>query len=155
MGPPPTRRFYACRLSQPANSPARRLTFRPRHRLTHANEFKAVYDLRLRRSRGPLTVFAHPNDRPHPRLGLAVGARVGNAVARNGIKRKLREAFRQLQHDLPGHAAGSYDLVINVRPHRAYPLEGYRELLQGLATALHEEALKRRLVTEPGRSPSE
>ncbi|MCC6679120.1 MAG: ribonuclease P protein component [Phycisphaerales bacterium] len=125
-----------------------RLTFRPRHRLTHANEFKAVYDLRLKRSRGPLTIFARPNQVPHDRLGLSVGSRVGNAVARNGIKRKLREAFRQLQHDLPLHAEGGYDLVINVRPHEAYALAGYRDLLLSLVGPIHAEAVRRGLVRE-------
>lgn len=141
-------------LTEPAPSPPRRYTFRPRHRLTHANEFSAVYDLRLKRSRGPLTIFALPNSLPNHRLGLAVGARVGNAVARNGIKRKLREAFRQLQHDLPRHAAGHYDLLINVRPHAAYPLAAYRDLLGGLAAALHTEALRRGLARAPGADES-
>lgn len=128
--------------------PPPRLTFRPRHRLAHANEFKAAYDLRLKRSRGPLTIFAVPNRFPHDRLGLSVGSRVGNAVARNGIKRRLREAFRQLQHELPRHADGGYDLVINVRPHPGYPLAAYRELLAGLAQGLHAEALRRGLTRE-------
>lgn len=131
-----------------------RLTFRARHRLTHANEFKAVYDLRLKRSRGPLTIFALPNQLPHDRLGLAVGSRVGNAVVRNGIKRRLREAFRQLQHDLPLHAGGGYDLVITVRPHETYPLATYRDLLAGLAGPLHAEALRRGLARAPSASAS-
>lgn len=126
--------------------PPPRLTFRPRHRLAHANEFKAAYDLRLKRSRGPLTIFARPNYVPHDRLGLSVGSRVGNAVARNSIKRKLREAFRHLQHDLPLHAEGGYDLVINVRPHETYPLAGYRDLLLSLAGPIHAEAVRRGLV---------
>lgn len=131
-----------------------RLTFRPRHRLTHANEFKAVYDLRLRRSRGPLTIFALPNRFPHNRLGLAVGSRVGNAVARNAVKRRLREAFRQLQHDFHRHAEGGYDLVITVRPHDRYPLAGYRDLLAGLADQLHAEALRRGLVRSSPEGPA-
>lgn len=128
----------------PAPSP--RQTFRRRHRLTHATEFEGVYDLRLKRSRGPLTVFARPNARANHRLGLSVGRRIGNAVARNALKRKLREAFRQMQPNWPRHAAGGYDLVVNARPHRLYPLEAYRELLTDLAAQLHAEAMRRGLV---------
>lgn len=133
-------------LPTPPSSP---LHFRKRHRLTHATEFEAVYDLRLKRSRGPLTIFARPNTLPSPRLGLSVGRRVGNAVTRNAVKRKLREAFRHLQHDLPRHATGRYDLIINVRAHRLYPLGTYRELLADLAHSLHAEAVRRQLVTPP------
>ncbi|MBE0635532.1 ribonuclease P protein component [Candidatus Bipolaricaulota bacterium] len=42
-----------------------------------------------------------------PRLGMVVPRRVGSAVERNRIKRKLREAFRKTAHRLP-----AVDLVI-------------------------------------------
>jgi ribonuclease P protein component len=35
------------------------------------------------------------------KLGLAVSRRVGNAVARNRVKRHVREWFRQNRHRLP------------------------------------------------------
>jgi ribonuclease P protein component len=57
-------------------------------------------------------VSARPNGLEHPRLGLAVGVRAaGGAVARNRIKRRVREYFRLHQHLLP-----MVDLVVNARP---------------------------------------
>ncbi len=123
--------------------PAPRLTFRPRHRLTHARQFQAVYAPRVSRAAGPLVVFALPNDLDHPRLGLSVGARVGTAVRRNRVKRLLREAFREAQHDLPGWVSGerngSYDYVVNVRPHDPTDLDEYARCLSDAARALHAE----------------
>ena len=107
------------------------LTFRPKHRLTHARQFAGVYGAKVQRAAGPLVIFSRPNDLPHPRLGLSVGRRAGNAVTRNRVKRLLREAFRHLQHELP-----PLDLVINVRPHEPRDLAAYTALLRDLAARL-------------------
>ena len=43
-----------------------------------------------------------PNELGAARLGLAVAIRtVGNAVARNRVRRCVKESFRLAQHDLP------------------------------------------------------
>jgi ribonuclease P protein component len=119
---------------------ARANTFPKSRRLTHALEFKAVYDARVRESRGPLTAYALPNDRGHPRLGLSVSRKVGTAPRRNRIKRMLREAFRLWQHDLPV----GYDFIVVVRPHEPQLLADYQRLLAGMAVRLHREWARRR-----------
>ena len=44
----------------------------------------------------PLFVlYILPTSQPHSRLGLAVSKRIGSAVVRNRIKRRLREVFRR------------------------------------------------------------
>ena len=103
------------------------------HRLGGQNAFAHVYDARTRESRGPLTLYAVPNDLAHPRLGLSVSRKVGTAVRRNRIKRRLREAFRFHQHDLPA----GYDFVIVVRPHEPLILAEYQKLLTAAMLKLH------------------
>jgi ribonuclease P protein component len=114
------------------------LSFPRSHRLAHDLQYQAVYGARIKKSRGPLTLFAIPNSLPHHRLGLAIGRRVGNAVQRNRLKRLLREAFRLSQDDLPRPEAASYDFVINAKAHDALALANYQQLLLELASDLHE-----------------
>lgn len=99
----------------------------------------------MRKTRGPITIFTVPNELGHCRLGLSVGSRVGNAVARNRIKRLIREAFRLEQHELA--AVGGYDLVVTVRPHaggRCLPLAQYRKMLLELLGEADSEWSRRR-----------
>jgi len=117
----------------------RRLTFPRRMRLGHRRDFARAYAGQVRRAAGPLLVFAAPNDLAHPRLGLSVSRRVGTAVRRNLIKRRLREAFRLQQDELPA----GYDLVVVVRPHDPLPLEEYTRLLTNAARQLAERWRKR------------
>ena len=96
-------------------------------------EFAAVYDAKVRESRGPLLVYALPNGLHHPRIGLSTSRKVGTAVRRNRIRRLLREAFRLMQHDLPH----GYDLVVVVRAHEPLMLADYQKILSGAVVKLH------------------
>jgi ribonuclease P protein component len=115
-------------------------------RLSRGGEFRAVYDAATRVSVGPLLVYALPNDRDNARIGLAVSRRVGTAVVRNTIKRRLREAFRLLQHEFPSRQAqgGAYDVVISVRPHEPLALSEYRCILSESVQQLHTSWQKKR-----------
>ncbi len=129
----------------------RALTFRRRHRLTHAREFQAAFAAKLRKSAGPLTVFLTPTDRPEPRLGLSIGRRVGNAVTRNRLKRQIREAFRHLRAELPTPpAGGAYDLVVSARAHAPMPHTRYRALLaDAVRRAAKEHDRRERKAANP------
>ncbi|MGH7130953.1 MAG: ribonuclease P protein component [Phycisphaerales bacterium] len=121
-------------------APAQKLLFRRRQRLSHDREFQAVFAARCSSNRGPLRIHARFSGLPHTRLGLSIGRRFGNAVARNHLKRLLREAFRLEQRRLPT----GIDLVISVNPHDPLPLADYRALLVEAATLLARQLETRR-----------
>ena len=83
-----------------------------RYRLTRSQDFDTVY----RRGRSVSTRylvlhwFLREEDGDEPRLGLAVPKSTGTAVARNRIKRRLRELWRaRLDRIPPGR---DYVLVV-------------------------------------------
>ncbi len=110
------------------------LRYRRHLRLSGARQFLAVLRSQVLRHSGPLIVYSIPNQLNHNRLGLTVSRRVGNAVRRNRIKRRLREAFRLHQFDLPV----GYDIVVRVKPHEPLTLHAYGELLTDSMRQLDE-----------------
>jgi ribonuclease P protein component len=117
----------------------RRYTYTKSLRLRTRADFSAVYDAKTRETRGPLVIYARPNQLGHPRLGLSTSRKVGTAVRRNRIRRLVREAFRHLQHDLPA----GYDLLVVVRPHEPLTLAEYQKLMSAMVVKLHAVWSKR------------
>src|SRR6476646_8813759 len=95
--------------------------------------FSAVFEAKVRQSRGPLTAYALPTTLASSRLGLSVSRTVGTAPRRNRIKRLIREAFRLMQHDFPR----PYDLMVVVRPHEPLILAEYQRILSAVMMKLH------------------
>ena len=86
-------------------------SFRPEHRVKSPADFERIYQARIFAADDVLVVNGAANGLSHPRLGLSVSKKAGNAVVRNRWKRSLREAFRQVRHRLP-----ALDLVVAPRP---------------------------------------
>lgn len=126
-----------------SDPPTQRAVLRRRHRLAHDLEYASVFQEKLRKSRGPLVVFAKSTDRDEHRLGLSVGRRAGPAHHRVRIKRLIREAFRLERAGFPHPVSGSFDLVVNARAHDAAPLSAYRRWLTEAVTAIAREQAKR------------
>lgn len=80
-------------------------------RLLRRAQFKRVYDEGQRRSASICTIFFRSNGLPQTRLGVTAPVRLGNAVFRNRLKRRLREVFRLHRDTIPS----GWDIVLNPR----------------------------------------
>ena len=102
--------------------------FERRLRVRAKIDFDRIYAARRHAGDGLMVVNAADNGLDHPRLGLAVGRVVGNAVVRNRWKRLLREAFRLERLALPA----GLDLVVRPRPKVEPELAALRRSLVSL-----------------------
>jgi len=99
------------------SGPAVSETFSRDDRLRKRREFEECYASGVRVSGRHVQVFvlaAAADGRP--RLGISVPRRVGTAVTRNRVRRRLREIFRR-SRVLFGETPGR--VVVNVRPSAA------------------------------------
>ncbi|HEY7978328.1 MAG TPA: ribonuclease P protein component [Rhizomicrobium sp.] len=88
----------------------------------------------IRRSTASLTLELCPTPEAlddHIRVGFTASRKVGNAVARNRAKRRLRAAAAAV---LPLHGRGGHDYVLVART--ATLTRGFAELLNDLSGAL-------------------
>ncbi len=99
----------------PDPPPAEGRRFPPSARLLSKSDFDRVFQQGRRRG-GPLLVLAFLPRREGPsRLGLAVSRKVGKAVDRNRVRRRLREIFRLHRAAF----ARPFDIVAMARPEAA------------------------------------
>lgn len=118
------------------------LKLRRRQRLRKSVEYDQVFAGKLSIADGRVIMYGMANELGYSRLGLSVGKKLGGAVQRNRYKRVLREAFRLLQHDLPGR----YDYVLIPRRGTLLSTAQARQSLRQLAQKVksHDERRRQR-----------
>lgn len=88
----------------------------PEQRLRRKSDFDAVFRKGVGVAAGPLALRARLRDEGHQehlcRFGFAVSSRLGNAVRRNQVRRRLKESARRL--NASGECAG-LDVVVIAR----------------------------------------
>ena len=98
-------------------------------RIRDRDSFESLRRSGTRARRGPVTVtYSATGDQRAPRVAYAVGRRVGNAVARNRLRRRLRAVVAEVT----GLAPGAY--LIGAGP-EASELS-YEELKREVAAAM-------------------
>ncbi len=95
-------------------TPETNFRFPRKLRLLRTADFQRVYKQRQSVAGGPLIIYGAQQamSLAHPRIGISVSRRVGNAVVRNQWKRRLREAFRQVRSEV---VENNIDVIVVVR----------------------------------------
>ena len=75
------------------------------------NDFKKVYKKRKTFGNRNFTLYVKRNGLAHSRMGFSINKKVGKAVVRNKIKRRLRVLYGEVFSNLPI----GYDLVVVVK----------------------------------------
>ena len=85
----------------------------PESRLRRRTDYLRCYRTGRRRHGSLAIVYFVPNQIGHPRLGITASRKVGKAVVRHQIKRRIKEIYRRWQDrgKLP-----ALDLVIHLKP---------------------------------------
>ena len=95
-------------------------------------DFQRVYATRVYAADDVLVVNGCENGLTHPRLGLSVSRKVGNAVVRNAWKRRIREAFRLSLAELPA----GIDFVVRPQKEAALDFHAITRSLPELAARI-------------------
>jgi ribonuclease P protein component len=104
-------------------------------RLRRRREYLAVQQRGERLYAGEVLVLAQGPGAGRARIGITVSSKLANAVERNRVKRWVREAFREIQAELP-----PIDLVVIARQGAlAMGLDGARRALAAAGRRLRQE----------------
>jgi ribonuclease P protein component len=119
-----------------------RETFSRDDRLRKRTEFEACYASGVRVSGRHLVLFLRSDPAAsRPRIGISVSKRVGDAVVRNRVKRRLRELFRRTRAKLLDRPV---EIAVNARPSAANA--PFEELSRDYAATLQKALARARSI---------
>jgi ribonuclease P protein component len=107
------------------------------NRIRRRNDFAGAYRRGKSYANKYLVIYVLPNNRATSRFGFSVGKRIGNAVRRNRIRRRLREICRLHL----GELVAGYDIV--VIPRNPAPDTDHSTLTRALRHLFHKAGIFR------------
>ena len=144
---PPRRALVHPPAVEPDAATAPPLTLPKGSRIRRESEVRRVFDRGRSSAAGEVVVYAFDRGDGRPaRFGLVVGKKWGDAVARNRIRRLLRESFRTAR---PGLPAGIDFLLLPRGRLGSRRMQDVREMLVRAATGA-----ARRLAAESPPRPA-
>lgn len=114
--------------------------FRSAERLRTSSEIARVFAEKHTAAGDALVVHLSDNGLAWSRLGVITSKRVGNAVRRNAVRRRIREAFRRNKDTLPK----GFDIICMARPGAGDVLGELADSFLTLATRAAQKAERRR-----------
>lgn len=100
--------------------------------------FRRLYAKGKSAAAASVAVYVRPNHSQRTRLGITVSAKMGKAVRRNKIRRRIREAYRIHEHQM----APGWDIVVVARTRAVYA--PYAELERALLTLLDKLGVRQK-----------
>ncbi|MDO4680988.1 MAG: ribonuclease P protein component [Aerococcus sp.] len=73
---------------------------RKSYRVKSEKAFGRVFNEGKSKANRQFVVYALGKEQPHFRVGISVGKRIGNAVTRNQVKRRIRQAIFELKPEI-------------------------------------------------------
>ena len=101
-------------------------------RIVRSSDYRTLYQAGRKIHCDSFVLFSRANAMGHPRLGITVSRKIGDAVVRNRVKRLFREIFRRSVREIPE----PLDIVVNAKSGCAGA--SYRKLSAEFLDAAHK-----------------
>jgi ribonuclease P protein component len=115
---------------------------RPQDRLLRRTDFLRCYRTGRRRLGALVILYFAPNPVGHPRMGITASRKVGNAVVRHRLKRRIREIYRRWAGR---ETLAAVDLVMHLKPEaKGAGFDAMRRDVAGLLKATGAQGERRK-----------
>ena len=108
--------------------------------LKQNHEFRRLYNKGKSAVSPYFAVYCRKNHRPMSRLGITTGVKLGNAVKRNRVRRRIRELYRTNEQNI----LCGYDIVVVARTRAIFAKysdleQSFRKLMKKLELTVPEQ----------------